>query len=328
MVPKIKNNSRWGFVSGRISVLEGKFLPRDFFLNLIAQEHLGDLIQHLQDSFLREYLTPGTVWGDFSDICDRCFHEIALSLRGDAPSSLPVDLFLLQGDYLNLKAALAGSSDFPFHFGLLSPEKLIPIREGDQADLPLPLRESETGIPGESGKIYSALLEIILDGAYLRHLLSIGQQLKLELVSAYLSDRVLSYIVIILWRALKQQQSLRRYQQYLLPLGDMTPVVIDLSGMPNPENWPSLVGGEVGSILSESVRLAENEQIPDFELKVSNHLTKIGRDGKMQTAGPERVFAFLVGLQAEIQNMKLVVTGRLNRIDRTLLRQRLREVYV
>jgi V/A-type H+-transporting ATPase subunit C len=48
----------------------------------------------------------------------------------------------------------------------------------------------------------------------------------------------------------------------------------------------------------------------------------------MQTAGPERVFAFLIGLQAEMQNMKLVVNGKLNRIDQTLLRQRLREGYV
>jgi V/A-type H+-transporting ATPase subunit C len=285
-------------------------------------------LQYLQDTFLRDYLTPGTAWADFSDICDRCFYDMALSLKGDAPSSLPVDLFLLQGDYLNLKAALTGSSDFPFHFGLLSQEKLVPIREGEQGDLPLSLRESETGIAGESGKMDAAILEILLDGAYLRHLLSIAQQLKSELVSMYVSDRVLSYIIIILWRALKQQQSLRRYQQYLLPLGDVTPVVMELSGMPSTENWPSVVGGEVGDILSEAVRLAEDEQIPGFELKVANHLTQIARDGKMQTAGPERVFAFLVGLQAELQNTKLVVMGRLNRIDPTLLRQRLREGYV
>ncbi len=328
MIPKIKNNSRWGFVSGRISVLEGRLLPREFFLNLIAQEHVGDLFQHLQDTFLRDFLTPGTVWDDFSDVCDRCFYEMALSLKGDAPSSLPVDLFLLQGDYLNLKAALAGSANFPFHFGLLSQEKLIPIRDGDPADLPVSFRESEAGIAGESGKIDPAILEIILDGSYLRHLLSMARQLKSELVSAYIFDRVLSYAVIILWRALKQQQPLRRYQQYLLPLEDVTPVVTELSGMPNTENWPSVVGGEVGEILSESVRLAEDEQIPGFELKVADHLTKMSRDGKMQTAGPERVFAFLVGLQAEIQNMKLVVMGRLNRIDQSLLRQRLREGYV
>ena len=258
MVPKIKNNSRWGFVSGRISVLEGRLLPREFFLNLIAQEHLGDLIQHLQDTFLRDYLTPGTVWDDFSDICDRCFYEMALSLRGDSPSSLPADLFLLQGDYLNLKNALTGSSDFPFHFGLLSQEKLLTISHGDHSG-PSPLfdRDSRQGLPAEAGEIDPAILELILDGAYLRNLLSIARELKSELVTAYIHDRVLSYIVIILWRAARQQQPLRRYQQYLLPLGDLTPVVTELSGMPNTENWPSVVGGEVGDILSESLELPE-----------------------------------------------------------------------
>lgn len=327
MVPKIQEDSRWGFVSGRISVLEGRLLPKEFFLNLIAQEYLGDLFQHLQDTFLRDYLTPGSIWGDFSDTCDRCFYEMALSLKGDSPSSLPVDLFLLQGDYLNLKSALAGSSHFPFHFGLLSPEKLLTISQGDHTDLPFSLRESETSVKGEAGELDPAILEIVLDGAYLRNLLSMAGELKSELVTAYVQDRVLSYIVIILWRAARQQQPLRRYQQILLPIGDFNSIVTALCGLPNTDSWPSVVGGEVGDILSEALELTRDEQISGFEVGVTHHLTHMARDGKMQTAGPERVFAFLVGLQAEIQNMKLVVNGRLNRIDQTLLKQRLKEGY-
>jgi vacuolar-type H+-ATPase subunit C/Vma6 len=104
--------------------------------------------------------------------------------------------------------------------------------------------------------------------------------------------------------------------------------VTELAGMPNVDGWPSVVGGAVGEILTESLELPGDEQISGFELKVTSHLTRIARSGKMQTAGPERVFAFLVGLQAEIQNMKLVVNGRLNHIDQILLKQRLREGYV
>ena len=328
MVPKIKNNMRWGFVSGRISVLEGKLLPREFFLNLIAQDHLDDLLQHLQETFLREYLSPGTVWEDFTDLCDRCFHEMALSIKGDCPSSLPADLFLLQGDYLNLRSALTGSSDFQFHFGLLPQEKLLSIGLGDRFDFPSSLQQAETSAPGEAGEMDPEVLDILLDGAYLRNLLSIASQLKSELISAYIHDRVLSYIVIILWRALKQQQSLRRYQQYLLPLGDFTPIVTEFCGMPNIESWPSALGGTIGEILSESLELPQDDQISGFEHRSTNHLTQIAGYAKMQTAGPERVFSFLVGLQIEIQNLKLVVNGRLNGIDRTLLRQRLKEGYV
>ena len=328
MVPKIRNNMRWGFVSGRISVLEGKLLPREFFLNLIAQDHLDDLLQHLQETFLREYLSPGTVWEDFTGLCDRCFYEMALSIKGDCPSSLPADLFLLQGDYLNLKNALKGSSVFQFPFGLLPQEKLLSIGLGDRFDFPSSLQRSETSAPGEVDEMDADVLDILLDGAYLRNLLSIACELKSELVSAYIHDRILSYIVIILWRALRQQQTLRHYQQYLLPLGDFTPIVTEFCGMPNIEGWPSVLGGTIGGILSESLELPQDDQIPGFEHRSTNHLAQIAGYAKLQTAGPERVFSFLVGLQIEIQNLKLVVNGRLNRIDRTLLRQRLKEGYV
>jgi len=328
MVPKIKNNMRWGFVSGRISVMEGKLLPREFFLNLIAQDHLDDLLQHLQETFLREYLSPGTVWEDFTDLCDRCFYEMAVSIKGDCPSSLPADFFLLQGDYLNLKSALKGSSDFQFHFGLLPQEKLMSIGLGDRADFPPSLQRSETSVSAEVDEMAPEVFDIFLDGAYLRNLLSIARELKSELISAYIHDRVLSYIVIILWRALRQQQTLRRYLQYLLPLGDFTPIVTELCGMSNIENWPSVLNGTIGDILSESLELPHDDQISGFEHRSTNHLTQIAGNAKMQTAGPERVFSFLVGLQVEIQNLKLAVNGRLNRIDRTLLRQRLKEGYV
>ncbi len=328
MIPKIKNNPRWGFVSARISVLEARLLPREFFLNLIAQEHLEDLVQHMQETFLRDSISPGAVWSDFSDLCDRFFYEMALSIREESPSSLPADLFLLGGDYLNLKSALTGSSEFPFNFGLLSQEKLMAVSHGDYTDLPPALRESESGFMGDSGEMDPAILDIILDGAYLRNLLAMAGKIGSQLITAYIHDRVLSHIVIILWRALRQQQPLRRYQQYLLPVGDFNHVITELSGTPNIDNWPSVVGGEVGDILSESIELQGDEQISGFELRVSNHLTRFARDGKIQTAGPERVFSFLAGLHVEVQNLKLVMNGRLNRIDQALLRQRLRECYV
>lgn len=328
MIPRIKNNPRWGFVSARISVLEARLLSREFFLSLIAQEHLDDLVQHLQDTFLRDYIAPGAAWSDFGDLCDRSFYEMALSIREESPSNQPADLFLLGGDYLNLKSALTGSAEFPFNFGLLSQEKLQAVSHGDYGDLPPALRESETGFAGEAGDMDPAILDISLDGAYLRNLLALAGELGSQLVTMYIRDRVLSHIVIILWRALRQQQSLRRYQQHLLPIGDFNHVVTELSGTPNIDNWPAVVGGIVGDILSESIELNADEQISGFELKVTNHLTMLARDAKIQTAGPERVFSFLAGLHVEVQNLKLVINGRLNRIDQALLRQRLRDCYV
>ena len=328
MFPKIPNIPQWGFVSGRISALEDHFLPREFFMGIITQERIDDIVLHLQETFLGDYLTPGTVWEDFSALTDRCFHDMAISMRSDSPSTIPADIFLLQSDYLNLKNAFSGTTTFPFPMGILSHEKLSAIAHGDFADLPGPVTEAGGFGEGEAYEVFPGVIDTFLDGAYLRHLLSLAQGLESEMIRTYVNDKILASIVIILWRAVKQGIQTKRYQQYLLPLGDFTSVITELTGIQNPEAWQAVIGGEIGDLFAESMELEMDDQISGFELRATNHLVRIARDGKFQTAGPERVFSFLSGFLVEMQNLKLVVTGRLNRIDQSLLKQRLKDCYV
>jgi len=328
MFPKIPNIPKWGFVSGRISALEAHFLPREFFMGIIGQECVDDIVPHLQETFLGDYLTPGAVWEDFSALADRCFHDMVISIRNDCPSTIPADIFLLQSDYLNLKNAFSGATTFAFPMGILGHEKLSAIAHGDFADLPGFVTEAGGFGEGEIYEVFPGIIDIFLDGAYLRHLLSLAQGLRSEMIGTYVNDKVLASIVIILWRAVKQGIQTKRYEQYLLPLGDFTPVITELTGMQNPEAWQTAIGGEIGDLFAESIELEMDDQISGFELRATNHLTGIARDGKSQTAGPERVFSFLSGLLVEMQNLKLVVTGRLNRIDQSLLKQRLKDCYV
>jgi vacuolar-type H+-ATPase subunit C/Vma6 len=325
MIPRLTNDAHWGFVSGRISVLENRFMNKDFFLSLISQEHISDLIPYLQETFLKDYLTPVMAWVDSGDLTDECFSNTALSLRSECPSSLPVDMFLIQGDYLNLKNALMGRTEYPFAGVTLSQEHLLSIAGGDLSELPQAMREAEfnweTGIQPET-------IDIILDGAYLRHLLSMAQEINSELISKYVRFRVISYIITVLWRTLKKNQPLKKCLQYILPLSDFSSIANELAAAGNPEVWISLVDGDVGDLILDAFSMPKDEQVPGFELGVQNHLIKLAKDGKLQTAGPERVFAFLAGLQAEMQNLKLTINGRVNRIDQKVLRSRLRECYV
>jgi V/A-type H+-transporting ATPase subunit C len=328
MVPKIPNIPQWGFVSGRISVLEARFLSREFFLSIINQERIEDTVPHLQDTFLKDYLNPGFVWEDFSALFDKYFYDVAVSLRGNCPSTIPVDIFLLQNDYLNLKSALTGNTTYAFPTGLFSQEKLLAVAHEDYAELPQSLRESAGLTANEVYEVAPGILDIIIDGAYLRHLLFLAKEIESEMIRTYVRERVLAYIVIILWRAVNRGISLKRYQQYLVPIGDFTPIVSELAGMNNPETWPTAIGGVTGDFFAESFEFEEDDQISGFDSKVTNHLTKVAHNGRYQTAGPERVFSFLAGLNVEMQNLKLVVTGKLNRIDRNLLKERLKDCYV
>ncbi len=327
MIPKIDNHYEWGFVCGRISVLEGRLLSRDFFLSLVGQQHMDDLLQHLQDTFLREYLVPGAPWEDFSRIVDQCFYDLAASIRDESPSPVPADLFLSQGDYLNLKNALSGIKEFPFLPGQVSLEKIQAIANGDLADLPPVFRELAPGPGGETGEFDPPVSDIVVDGAYLRHLLGLAAVLKSPLITRTVTVRVHGYAVSVLWRALRQGRSLKSYLQYFLPLGELNPMLNEVASTGSPEAWPPIVGGEIGDLMAAALGVPTDEQVSYFEQQVANHILGLAADGRLQTAGPERVYAFLSGLQSEMQNLKLVVSGKLNRIDTAVLRQRLREVY-
>jgi len=328
MHPKIPNISKWGFVSGRISVLEAGFMPKEFFLAIAGQEHTDDIIRNLQDTCIKDYYSTGILSDELDNVFDRCFYDMALSLRNDCPSPIPADIFLLKYDYQNLKVALKGKSTFLFTTEFLPQERLLAIAQGNYTELPQPLKESTTPALFEAFQTDSGIIDIVLDGAYLRHLLLLADEIQSPMIKRYIKEMVLAYAVIILWRAVNQGIPLKRYQQHLLPLGDFNGVVNDLIGANNQESWQAIIGGGIGDLFNESLGSRADDQISVFNLKISNYLGKIARDGRYQTAGPERVFAFLSGFLVEMQNLKLVFTGRLNRIEQGIIKERLRDCYV
>lgn len=295
-------------------------------MNLVSQENVDDIFPHLQETFLKDYITAGVVWDDFGDIADRCFYEMAMSIREECPVTLPVDIFLLRGDYLNLKSALMGESSFSFPPGIISLESLQDIAWGELSGVPWAVSEGEGHI-GDTNDIDPGTLDILLDGAYLRHMLSIADELGSPMINAYVNDRVLASLVTILWRASKQNLGMKKYLQHLLPVGDFDTRIIEIANLASPELWPAVIGGAVGDFMLETLNMEDDEQIATFEMKVANHLTSLIHNGKLQTAGPEKVFSFVGGLYVEMQNMKLAVAGRLNRIDRALLKLRLKDCY-
>jgi hypothetical protein len=65
-----------------------------------------------------------------------------------------------------------------------------------------------------------------------------------------------------------------------------------------------------------------------YEVATDNYLLDMLRPVKYIPFGPERVFGYLCGLAAEVFNLKLLLGGKVHRIENNLLRERLRRTYV
>lgn len=319
----------WGYVSGRISALEGRLLSRDFLASLLAHARTEDLMRQLQETPLGSELTPGAAWDDLSAIIDAHYYGIVQTLRDDAPDTTPFDIFLASGDYLNLKHALTHDESFPFLPGTLSTDELSKIAAGDWAYISQDLQQALAPLYSEEvpESDRQNLLDVVLDADYLRHVLRLAKAVQAPLITAYVETLVLSRAVVALWRAQRSGRAMRWFRAHFVPLDPFTSLLMELMERGDPASWSDILHGEMADYLKEALELPPDDQAPRFDQLVAQHLNRIADRGRYQAFGPERVFSFLAALATEAYNLKLIVCGRLNRIDADLLRQRLREAY-
>ena len=316
----------WGFVSGRVNVLERGLLTQDFYQSLLAHQRTEDLLRHLQETPLRDAVNAAGTWVDWSAIIDQHFYEQVASLRKDCPDERLPDLFLLQGDYQNLKRALTKRAVYPFPHAVLTQELLASVAACDLIALPEPYKAlaQEAVEHLDAGKSI-AELDIKLDAAYLRHLLESVRALKVPLITEYFEAYVLARAALVLWRSFLAGNSLSAPAAALLPMDNLTQPIRDLVAAADPKQWGGVIPGKLGEVFNAHVESDDADAAQRLELAANDYLVSLARRGVGQVFGPERVFSYICELALQAYNLKVVVCGRLSKIDAEVLKRRLRK---
>lgn len=322
------HNGEWGFVCGRVAVCEGRLLNPEFFQTLVSHTRIEDVLRQLNETNLREFVRPDAGWEDWSGVIDRFFHAHLMSIRDDCPHPEVVDLFLIRDDYMNLKRAIVGSREFPFPQLHLSTELLNAVASGDVSALPEPFKETAARALEVSEHAHNqAVIDVVLDGAYLREYYALARRTEAPLIVAYAHDYVLSRSVYSLWRLAHSGVDVKRYVVDAAPTEEIAQTLNELLTSGDPKNWGDVLRGTIGAIFREATAVADGEEIQRFEDMTMNHLIELARQGEGQVAGPERVFTYLRALASESHNLKVIVCGRLSAIDAAVLERRLRKYH-
>lgn len=311
----------WGVVCGMLGVYEERFREREFFLALVAQERQGEIFSRLQDTVVRDVLTPGAAWEDFTAMAHRCFHAAAISLRPLCPAPVPVDVFMAPFDFLNLKAAFAGRDEARFPPCLFDREHLAAFARGERDDLPASVRSASQWQGWDVAKSVDG--DLLIDGAYCRHILSMAEDADSGLIAMWAREHIRASLVKLFWRASIMGFPARRIRQNLEPMGDLEGLLEDLAGQANPQSWPTLVGGEVGDLVARALDERSDDAVTVFSDLADRHLVDVASPGRYQTAGPERVFAFMADFQFQVATLTLAVAGRLGGLRQDILKRRI-----
>ena len=194
---------------------------------------------------------------------------------------------------------------------------------------PPPLQGGDEG--GVKKELLPFIIDLIFDGAYLRYVEDYCKKIEVEIIKRYLETYQLVKGLEIIRRAVALKLNMNLLNQYFVEGFDKGHVFHKLA---KNTVWASeqtvrdvLVethcNGSLQGLLSNVSRNISFQ----YEVATDNYLLDMLRPVKYIPFGPERVFGYLFGLTTEVFNLKLVLGGKVHRVENNLLRERLRKTY-
>lgn len=339
-------NYDWCYVSGRVNILECSLLSSNFFERLLSTDDFKDVLANLNNTPLKAYFTHAKHLYEFETLLDEYYCNRLYEIRSLSPDSAVCDFFLLRNDVHNLKrfikSKILGASVDKFFRGTMSRDEWDDVWQGKSTALPEIFRKSVSLIKKsiryniEKGDVKNELLpfiiDFIFDGAYLRYVEDSCKKIEVEIIKRYLETYQLVKGLEVIRRAVALKINMNLLNQYFVERFDKGHVFHKLS---KNTVWTSeqtvrnvLVETHCNASLQGLLSNVSRNISFQYEVVTDNYLLDILRPVKYIPFGPERVFGYLCGLTTEVFNLKLVLGGKMHRIENNLLRERLRKTYV
>lgn len=332
---------RYAYAVGRIRALETRLLKRERFEQMVGAEDIGDVLRALADTDYGPLLSEIKSPDEFEIALNKELKRV-LSLISRLSLDLQLtDLFRLRYDFHNLKVLLKQKyltglpvdtkvRGYLIDAGLVQSEKLRKIIEGgEDTELPDELRTAveraekgfeETGDP--------QMIDILLDKemSSLFHGRALGDPFLKEYFQI-LAD-LTNIRIFLRVRALGKEKSF--FEKVFLKGGKLDlSFFLRLYEEPMDNFSSSLPRTPYGQLASEGIKYwKEDGSWSELERLSDNHILNFLRRAKHIVFGLEPLIGYLIARENEIKMLRMIMVGKLNNLQRELVRRNLRDTYV
>ena len=352
----------WCYISGRVNILECSLLSSNFFERLLSTDDFKDVLANMNNSPLKAYFARVKHLYEFEALLDEYYYNRLDEIRSLSPETAVCDFFLLRNDVHNLKkfikSKILGASVDKLFRGTVSRDEWGDVWQDKSTALPEIFRESVSFVkkvvlqhnhnqitprisPASQGgeevmvkeESLPFIIDLIFDGAYLRYVEDYCKKIEVEIIKRYLETYQLMKGLEVIRRAISLRLDMNLLSQYFMEGFDKGHVFHKLA-----KNTVWASEQTVRDVLIEThckatlqglllSNLSRNISF-QYEVATDNYLLDMLRPVKYIPFGPERVFGYLCGLTTEVFNLKLLLGGKVHRVENDLLRERLRKTYV
>ncbi|WP_198031403.1 V-type ATPase subunit [Jeotgalibaca sp. PTS2502] len=319
-----------------IRTYELKLLQKDDFERLLKADDLKatlDTLKATDYEFDQEELLQTK---QFNEMLMAHLADVYREMYEVAPQPQLLDLFTLRYTYHNLKVLLkdlfleSNQETLLIPIGSLSVDQLKTLVSSGKNDNAHPLMVEAVRLTKEDFEERQLIeaVTVYMDTYYLRHLRAISDDLQNEDISAIVDILIDLYNLTTLVRSLNQGKPRSHLYALLSSSGTVSKQdLIDdsINGAVSvlKKYYSSKVYG------SKLEVVIEDNKINTLKLdKIMDELiSEIVSEGIYQAFGPMPLLGYIYAKETEITNLRLVLVGKDNQIDETILRERMRTIY-
>ena len=323
----------------RIRVYEKRLLDKSKIERMIDASSAEDSLKVLQETdyaiFMNEIKRPE----EYETLLSKELVRLYETMYKASPIKGLIDTMAVKYDYHNIKDLIKGKilkEDFS--------HMLIPVGMIDVSLLKNSiLGESLRGLPKFMEKCIEEInnkfedtkdpqvIDIIADKYLYAHINEIikSKELNDKYLDKYINSIIDLNNIKTLLRVKKQQKSVNFLLDSIVPGGTIDEKKYRAMFLENTENIPNHILGQYNSIVKEGiVSFVNTGSVSLFEKLIDNYLMKFIKEAKLITKGLEPVLAYMHAKESEIKQVRTIMVGKLNNIDKEVIRERLRDGYV
>ncbi|MGI5966311.1 MULTISPECIES: V-type ATPase subunit [Anaerotruncus] len=242
------------------------------------------------------------------------------------------DVFLYANDYHNLKAAIkqvcTGDEDFGIYMknGTVDVDLILTcLRDRNFAMLPEGMRAAaEEGYNALARTHDGQLCDIIIDRAALEAIYKAGKDSENELIRKYAEMTVVAADVKIAVRCHRTGKPLEFIRRALCPCDSLDVTRLARAAMEGVDS--------IGNCLS-STEFAAGAPILEqssaaFERYCDNAIIEMIQSQQYVAHGVGPLAAYILGRENEIKTVRIILSGKLNGLPDSVVRERVRDMYV
>lgn len=328
----------YAYASARIRAKETRLLKRSHFDRMLDASNADEAYKVLTES---EYGISGKSIASvfayeelLADEMKKCY----MLLLEITPQAEVVRAFQRRHDYFNIKVLLKSefsgkdTPDVLMDTGTIDKEALkVMIRERDHSELAPIMQEAVD----QTRELFSKtqdpqIVDIILDKASY-HQMAIDFK---EIDSPFLhrlADLITDTTNIKMFiRARSLNKSWDFIQRILLKDGTIPEKLYFESSDKSIDDFAEEIkGSEYADAVAKGWEMSKSRRdSSELEKQLDNYIMEYIQGAKLVTMGVEPLIAYLFAKEAEIRNVRIIMTAKINKLSIDLVRERLRESYV